>query len=57
MRGLKDNSLHIFVLDKVLGLELSSFSRQLKMKPGIDDDHQVIVEMSNNLRFRGLELD
>ena len=27
------------------------------MKPGIDDDHQVIVEMSNDLWFRGMEVE
>ena len=39
MRGFKDHSLPMLVLDEVLGLELSNFSRQLKLKPGIDDDH------------------
>ena len=38
MRGLKDHSLHMLVLDEVLGLELSNFSGQLKLKPGIDKD-------------------
>ena len=38
MRGFKDHALHMLVLDEVLGLELSNFSRQLKLKPGIDDD-------------------
>ena len=37
MRGFKDHALHMLVLDEVLGLELSNFSRQLKLKPGIDD--------------------
>ena len=27
MRGVKDHSLHMLVLDEVLGLELSNFSR------------------------------
>ena len=45
MRGFKDHSLHMLVLDEVLGLELSIFSRQLKLKAGIDDDHRVIVAM------------
>ena len=39
MRGFKNNSLHMLVLAEVLGLELSNFSRQLKLKSGIDDDH------------------
>ena len=56
MRGFKDPSLHMLVLDEMLGLELSNFSRQLKLKPGIDDDHQVIVAMSNGLLFRGMDI-
>ena len=55
MRGFKDHALHMLVLDEVLGLELSNFSRQLKLKPGIDDDHRVIVSMSNDLWFRAME--
>ena len=55
MRGFKDHSLHMLVLDEVLGLKLSNFSRQLKLKPGIDDDHRVIVAMSNDLWFRGMD--
>ena len=52
LRGFKDHSLHMLVLDEVLEMELSNFSRQLKMKPGIDDDHGVIAAMSNNLWFQ-----
>ena len=44
------------MLDELLGLELSNFSRQLKLKPGYDDDHRVIVAMSNDLWFRGMEI-
>ena len=55
MRGFKDHSLHMLVLDEVLELELSNFSGQLKLKPGIDDDHRVIVAMSNDLWFRRTE--
>ena len=56
MRGFKDHSLYTLVLDEALGSELSNFSRQLKLKPGIDDEHRVIVAMSNDLWFRGLEV-
>ena len=56
MRGFRDHLLHMLVLDEVLGLELSNLSRQLKLKPGIDDDHRVIVAMSNDLWFRGMEI-
>ena len=56
MRGFKDHSLHMLVLDEVLGMELSNFSRQLKLKCEINDDHRVIVAMSNDLWFRGMEI-
>ena len=56
MRGFKDHALHMLVLDEVLGLELSNFSRQLKLKPGIDDDHRVVTAMSNDLWFRAMEI-
>ena len=55
LRGFKDHALHMLVLDEVLGLELSNFSRQLKLKPGIGDDHRVIVAASNDLWFRRME--
>ena len=55
MRGFKDHLLHMLVLDEVLGLELSNFSRKFKLKPGIDDDHRVFVAMSHDLWFRGME--
>ena len=41
---------------KCCGLEQSNFSRQLKLKPGINDNHQVIVGMSNDLWFTGMEI-
>ena len=56
MRGFKNQSLYMLVLDEVLGLELSNFSRHLKLKPGIDDDHRGIVAMSKDLWFRGMEV-
>ena len=56
IRGLRNHALHIIVLDEILVLELSSFSRQLKLKPGIDDDHRKIVAMSNDLWFRGMKV-
>ena len=56
MRGFKDHSLHMLVLDEVLRLELSSFSRHFKVKPGIGDDHRVIVGMSNNLWLRRMKI-
>ena len=56
MRGFKDHLLHILVLDEVFGLKLSIFSRQLKLKPRINDDHRVIAAMSNDFWFRGMEI-
>ena len=56
MRGFKDHALHMLVLNEVLGLELFNFSRQLKLKPGIDDDHRVVTAMSNDLWFRTMEV-
>ena len=56
MRGLKNRSLHMFVSDEKLGMKLSNFSGQLK-KQGIDYDHQMIVEMSKDMWFRGMEFD
>ena len=57
MRGLENNSLHMLVLDEVLGLQLSNFSKKLKMEPGIEDDHKVTVAMSDDLLSRGVEFD
>ena len=56
MRGYTNLSLHMLVLVEVLGMELSNFSQQLKLKPGVDDDHRVIGAMSIDLWFRGMEL-
>ena len=56
MRGFKDHALHMLVLDEVLRLKLSNFSRQLKLKPGIRNDHHVIVAMSKDLWFRGMDV-
>ena len=54
--GFKDHSLQMLMQDEVLGLELSNFSRQLKLKPGVGDDHRVIVVMSNDLWFQRMEV-
>ena len=43
-------------LDEVLALEQSIFHRQPKSKPGIIDDHRVIVAISNGLWFRSWRL-
>ena len=56
MRGFKEHALHMLVLDEVLVLELSNFSRQLKLKPGKGDNHRVIIATSNDLWFRGMDV-
>ena len=52
MTGFKDHSLHMLVLDEVLRLELSNFSKHLKLKPRNHDNQRVIVWMSMDLWFR-----
>ena len=49
MGVIKHHSLHMLVTDEVLRLELSNFSRQLKLTSGIDDYRRMIVGMSNDL--------
>ena len=62
MRGFKDHSLAMLVLDEYCGwncqptISADNFSRQLKLKPGIDDGHRVFVAMSNYLWFRRMEI-
>ena len=46
----------MLVLDEVFGMELSNFSRQIKLKPGFNNDHRVIEAMSNQLWLRGIEM-
>ena len=40
-----------------VGLELSNFSQQLKIKTGTDKNPQMIVELSNVLRLGRMEFD
>ena len=56
MRIFKEHSLHMLVLVEVLELELFSFSRQLKLKPGNDDNHRVILVRSNDLWITEMEI-
>ena len=56
MRGLKEHMLHMIILYEVLELERYSFSIKSKRKPGIDDDHRVIVIISKDLWFREMEV-
>ena len=50
------NPLHKLKLYKVLGLELFNFSRKKKIKPGINEAHLVIVDMSNDRWFQKMEV-
>ena len=56
IRRLQEDSLHMQKLVEGLKFELFIFSRQLKMKHGIDDVQQLIVQISNDLWFRGMEV-
>ena len=52
IQGFKDCSTTRLVLDEVLGLELSNFTRLLKLRPGVDDDHLLVQQAANDLWFR-----
>ena len=56
MRGLKEHMLLMILLYEVLELERYSFSIKSKRKPGIDDNHRVIVIISKDLWFREMEV-
>ena len=43
------------MLHEVLGLQLTIFSRQFKLKSGINDNHRVIVRMPKKMWFREME--
>ena len=43
------------MLDEVLGLELSNFARLLKLRPGVDDDHLLVQQVTNYLWFRQMD--
>ena len=49
IHGLKDCSTTRFLLDEVLGLEMSNFARLLKLRPGVDDDHLLVQQVANDL--------
>ena len=49
------NATTRLVLDEVLGLELSNFARLLKLRPGVDDDHLLVQQVSDDLWFRQID--
>ena len=55
IQGLKDCSTTGFVLDEVLGLDLSNFARLLKLRPRVDDDHLLVKQVADDLWFRQME--
>ena len=46
----------MIVLDQVLRLKLFNFSRQVKMKPELNDNHKINVDTSIDLWFRNDEI-
>ena len=52
LRGFYELEDILIVLDEVLLLEISNFSRQLKFSPTIRDDHPIINHLTASLRFR-----
>ena len=55
IQGFKDCSTTRLVLEEVLGLELSNFARLLKLRPGVDDDHLLLQQVADDLRFRQMD--
>ena len=55
IQGLKACSTIRLVLDEVLGLELSNFTRLLKLRPGVDDDHVLLQQVADDLWFRQMD--
>ena len=56
LRGCYELAELLIVLDEVLLLEISNFTRQLKLSPIIGDDHPVVTHLTNSLWFRSMEL-
>ena len=54
LRGLYELADILIVLDEVLLLEISNFTRQLKFSPTIGDDHPIISHLTASLWFRGM---
>ena len=55
IQGLKACSTTRLVLDEVLRLELSNFARLLKLRPGVDDDHLLVQQVTDDLWFRQMD--
>ena len=55
IQGFKDCSTTRLVLDEVLGLKLSNFTRLLKLRPGVDDDYMLVQQVADNLWFRQMD--
>ena len=55
IQGFKDCSTTRLVLDEVLGLEMSNFTRLLKLRPEVDDDHLLAQQVADDLWFRQMD--
>ena len=55
IQGFKNCSKTRLMLDEVLELELSNFARVLKLRPGLDDDHLLVQQVTNDLWFRQMD--
>ena len=53
--SFKKHSTTCVVLDEVLGLELSNFARLLKLRPGVNNDHILVQQVTNDLWFRQVD--
>ena len=56
LRGFYGLADILIVLDEVLLLEISNFSRQLKFSPVIGDDHPAISKLTASLWFRSMDV-
>ena len=56
LRGFYELADILIVLDEVLLLEISNFSRQLKFSPVIGDDQPVICHLTASLWFRSIDV-
>ena len=56
LRGFYGLADILIVLDEVLLLEISNFTRQLKFSPVIGDDHPAINQLTTSLWFRSMEV-
>ena len=49
IKGFKEPSTTRMVLNEFLGLEVSNFARLLKLRPRMDEDHELMQQLANKL--------